>query len=142
MTGPSTTREGTPRQLLAFSAIFALAGAQVAWAAYTRQPALRVPPSVGYLVAVVLLAASAAGAAKASGRRRVVEAVVVVIFAGFAAIGWWLSLASDGGCTTNLPLSGAARVLGCRFGFGLGALVSSASALRAGALWWRGRDRG
>jgi hypothetical protein len=137
MTRPSTAREGTPRQLLVFAAIFAAVGAELTWASYTRQPALRVPPTIGYLVAAVALAGSAAAAAKASGRPRLVEILAVLILVGFTAIGDWIAFGDSGvACTTNAPLWGAARLTGCRVAFGIGAVISGAMAIWAAALAW------
>lgn len=142
MSHPSAAREGTPRQLLAFAALFAAAGVELVWAAHTRDPALRVPPSVGYLVACVLLAGSAAAAAKASGRPHLVETLAVAILVGFAAIGGWIALAGGrGGCATNVPLPGPMRAAACRAAFGIGAMLSAAMALAAAARAWRRSGR-
>jgi len=131
----SAAQEGTSRQLLAVAAIFAAAGAGLVWASYTRHPALRVPPTVGYVVAAVLVAGSAAAVAKAAGRPRLVDAFVVVILAGFAVTGGWIALGDSGGaCTTNVALSGAARATGCRIAFGAGAVISAAMAVWAAVL--------
>lgn len=138
MTRPSTTREEASRQLLTFAAIFAAAGAALLWAAYTRHPALRVPPSIGYLVGAVIVAGSAAAAAKASGRPRLVEALSILILVGFTAIGDWIAFGDSGlACTTNLPLSGVARLAGCRIAFGIGAVISGAMAIWAATMAWR-----
>ena len=140
MTQPSTTREGTPRQLLVFATLFAAVGVEMIWTAYTRHPALKVPPTIGYVVAAICLAGSAAAAAKASGRRRLVETLAVVILVGFTAVGAWIALGDGGGsCTTNLPLAGAARGAGCRIAFGLGAVISAAMAAIAMVTLRRGR---
>jgi hypothetical protein len=129
------TQDATPRQLFFFAALFAAAGLALAWASYTRHPALRVPPAVGYLVAAVLVAGGAAAAAKAAERPRLVEAFVVAIMAGFAVTGGWIALGDSGAaCTTNVALAGAVRAAGCRVAFGVGAIVSAAMAAWAAAM--------
>jgi hypothetical protein len=136
-----TTPEGTPRQFLAFAAVFAAVGAQLIWASYTHHPSLRVPPAVGYVVAAVLFASSAAAVAKASGRPRLVEGLVALMLLGMAVTGGWIALGSNGACATSLPLRGAARIAGCRAGFGTGAAITAAMAAWAAARWWRGGHR-
>ena len=133
------------RRTHVIAAAVVLAGAAgLAWASHARDPALQVPPVVGYVVAATLAAAGAALVAKAFGRTQLQSGLAVAILAGFAVVGGWIALAPDGarGCRASPSLiPGAGSAAACRTAFGVGALLTTAMATWAAALWWRGRRR-
>jgi hypothetical protein len=130
----------TQRRTAAFYAIaFTIGAVLVAHAAWVRDPALHVPPALGYVVAVVFGAAALAALAQAWGHPRAQAGFATLVLAGMSATGAWLATpAGARGCRSSLGmLPGLAPSFGCRTAFGAGAFVTALMTAYAFRQWWR-----
>ena len=108
------------------------------WAAMTRAPGLRVPPTVALFVAGVAGVAAWRLTLLARGAADSGDGAATLLFAGTTAICWWIAFGPGARrCVVGLgyrALEGAAGVA-CRGPFGIGALLAAAAALYALHRW-------
>ena len=115
------------------------------WAAATRAPALRVPPTIALLLAGVMVAAAwrllqlhrqLAGAG---------DGLAALMLAGTATFALWIAVGSGArNCRVALDRSPytAASGLTCRIPFGVGGVLAAVMALYAVSRWMRARRVG
>jgi hypothetical protein len=117
---------------------FGLGAAVIARASYVRDPGLRVPPAIGYVVAATLAVAALAVLAKVRGSPRAQTGLAALVLAGMAVTAAWISTpAGARGCRSSLgALPGLPPSFGCRAAFGAGALVTALMAAYALRQWW------
>lgn len=122
---------------------FGLGAAMIARAASVRDPALHVPPAVGYAVGVTLAMAALAALARAWDHARALNGLVALLLVGMTVVGAYLATpAGAPGCRSSLgALPGLAPSFGCRSAFGAGALITALMAAFAFRQWWT-RDGG
>lgn len=125
---PSTGMKVVIVALLSFSAI------NVARLAYLRDPALKAPPLIGYVIAVTLLCAVAAVVVKMFGRD-IGEWAALPILLGLASTSAWVAFSKNPTCrtTSNIPF----LHVNCRVGFGFGAVVLLFMTWMLLRGWWR-----
>jgi hypothetical protein len=103
------------------------AGINIGYAAFTGSPRLHDPPAIGYLVALIFIGGAARVLEMASGRAGKGTWVALIFLGAYAAIAWWIALASPpGNCRSSLdglPLLGGVGL--CKIGFGVFAALST-----------------